>query len=229
MTSTKYIGLDVHKESISIAVMNSVGKVVMECVIETKASTILQFIDGLRGDVRVTFEEGTWAAWLYDLLKPRVTEVVVCNPRKAALLKDGSKGDRIDAYKLAELLYMNKIKSVYHGEHGLRTMKELARSYLTISKDLTRVMNRLKSLYRIWGIPCADKEVYGSPRYRAEWLGKIREAGGRRARNTTTSSLMSCVSCARRCGGICWWKPRSTRPGNCCARFRGSVRSGQPF
>ena len=179
MTSTKYIGLDVHKESISIAVMNSVGKVVMECVIETKASTILQFIDGLRGDVRVTFEEGTWAAWLYDLLKPRVTEVVVCNPRKAALLKDGSKGDRIDAYKLAELLYMNRIKSVYHGEHGLRTMKELARSYLTISKDLTRVMNRLKAIYRSWAIPCADKEVY-APRYRAEWLGKIREAGVRR-------------------------------------------------
>ena len=49
MTSTKYIGMDVHKESISIAVMNSVGKVVMECVIETKASTILQFIHGLRG------------------------------------------------------------------------------------------------------------------------------------------------------------------------------------
>jgi len=104
ITSTKYIGLDVHKESISIAMMNSVGKVVMECVIETKASTILQFKDGLRGDVPVTFEEGTWAAWLYDLLKPRVTEVVVCNPRKAALLKDGCKGDRIDAYKLAELI-----------------------------------------------------------------------------------------------------------------------------
>jgi hypothetical protein len=62
MTSTKYIGMDVHKESISIQVMNSVGKAVMECVIETKASTILQFIDGLRGDLRVTFEEGTWAA-----------------------------------------------------------------------------------------------------------------------------------------------------------------------
>ena len=60
----------------------------MECVIETKASTILQFIQGLRGDLHVTFEEGTWAAWLYDLLKPHVTEVVVCNPRKIALLKD---------------------------------------------------------------------------------------------------------------------------------------------
>jgi hypothetical protein len=54
MTSVKYIGPDVHKESISICVRNSVGKVVMESVIETKASTILQFIDGLRGDLRVT-------------------------------------------------------------------------------------------------------------------------------------------------------------------------------
>jgi len=110
MTSTKYIGMDVHKKSISITVMNSVGKVVMECVIETKASTIVQFIDGLRGDLQVTFEEGTWAVWLYDLLKPHATEVVVCNPRKAALLKDGSKSDRIDAHKLAELLYLNRIR-----------------------------------------------------------------------------------------------------------------------
>jgi hypothetical protein len=64
MTSTtKYIGMDVHKESISMAVRNAAGKVVMECVIETKASMILEFVDGLRGDVHVTFEEGTWAAW----------------------------------------------------------------------------------------------------------------------------------------------------------------------
>jgi hypothetical protein len=42
MISTKYIGMDVHKESISIAVRNSAGKVVMESVIETKASMILQ-------------------------------------------------------------------------------------------------------------------------------------------------------------------------------------------
>jgi transposase len=178
MSSTKYIGMDVHTESISIAVRNSVGKLVMECVIETKASTLLQFIDGLRGDLRVTFEEGTWAAWLYDLLKPHVTEVLVCNTRKNTS-NNGSKSDRIDARKLSEQLYMNNIKSVYHGEHGLRMLKELARSYLTITKDLTRVMNRLKALYRSWGIPCAGKEVY-APRHRAEWLAKISEAGVRR-------------------------------------------------
>ena len=69
-----------------------------------KASTLLQCIEGIRGDLHVTFEEGTWAAWLYDLLKPHVTEQVVCDPRKNALLKQGNKSDKIDARKLADLL-----------------------------------------------------------------------------------------------------------------------------
>jgi len=179
MLSTKYIGMDVHRESISIAVMNSAGKLVMECVIETKGSTILQFIQGLSGSLHVTFEEGTWATWLYDLLKPHVTKIVVCNPRRNALLKEGNKSDRIDARKLAELLYLNKLKPVYHGEHGVRTLKELSRSYLTISGDLARVMTRVKALYRSWAIPCTGKQVY-APRHRAEWLAKITETGVRR-------------------------------------------------
>ena len=60
-----------------------------------------------------------------------------------------------------------------------RTLRELARSYQTISQDLTRVMNRLKALYRGWGIACAGTQVY-APRYREEWLGKIAQAGVRR-------------------------------------------------
>jgi transposase len=151
----------------------------MECVIETKASTILQFIQGLSGSLHVTFEEGTWATWLYDLLKPHVTKIVVCNPRRNALLKEGSKSDRIDARKLADLLYLNKLKPVYHGEHGVRTLKELVRSYLTVSKDLVRVMSRLKAIYRSWGIACTGKQVY-APQHRAEWLVKITEPGVRR-------------------------------------------------
>ena len=193
MTSTKYIGLDVHKESISIAVMNSIGKFVMESVIETKASTILQFIDGLHGDLHVTFEEGTWAAWLYDLLKPHVAKVVVCNPRKNALLKDGNKSDRIDARKLAELLRLDNLKPVYHGETGVRMLRELARSYLTIVKDLTRVMNRLKALYRSWAIPCAGRDVYYT-RHRTEWLGNAALVGASVAACLVARSIRTPVS-----------------------------------
>ncbi len=160
MNSEKYIGLDVHQATISVAVMDSAGKLVMESILETKAATILQFFAGLRGTLGVTFEEGTCAAWLYDLLNPHVTKLVVCNPRKNALLKYGNKSDRIDARKLAELLRGNHLKAVYHGENGVRTLRELARSYLTTVKDLTRVMSRLKALYRSWAIPCAGRDVY---------------------------------------------------------------------
>ena len=178
MNQEKYIGMDVHQATISVAVMDSRGKLIMESILETKAATILEFLQGLRGSLSVTFEEGTSAAWLHDLLKPYVAHVLVCDPRKNALLKDGSKSDRIDARKLAELLRGNQLTSVYHGEHGMRTLKELGRSYLTITTDLTRVMSRIKALYRSWAIPCIGTGVY-APRHRAEWLGKIPEPGVR--------------------------------------------------
>jgi len=178
-SESKYIGLDVHKETISIAVLDDSGKLVMESIIETEAATILQFIQGLRGQLHVTFEEGTWAAWLYDLLKPHVPRLVVCNPRRNALLKEGSKSDKIDARKLAELLRGELLRPVYHGENGLRMLRELARCYWTLSKDMTRVMNRTKALYRSWAIPCDGVGVY-DPRHREQWLEKISEAGVRR-------------------------------------------------
>jgi transposase len=178
-SNIKYIGLDVHKEAIAIAVLNGAGKQVMESIIETKAATLMQFLQGLRGELHVTLEEGAWAAWLYDVLKPHVHELVVCNPRRNALLKEGSKSDKVDARKLAELLRTGMLRPVYHGENGLRTLRELARSYQTISKDLQRVMNRLKALYRSWGIPCAGTRVY-APGDREQWLNKIAQAGVRR-------------------------------------------------
>src|SRR5215467_8955028 len=175
----KYIGMDVHKEATVIAVLNGNGDLVMESIVETKASSLLQFIHGLRGELQVTWEEGTWAAWLYDLLKPQVHQVLVCNPRSNALLKEGNKSDKVDARKLADLLRTGMLRPVYPGEHGLRTLRELGRSYQTISQDLNRVMNGIKALYRGWSIPCAGTQVY-APRYREEWLQKIAQAGARR-------------------------------------------------
>jgi hypothetical protein len=56
----------------------------MESIMETKAATVLQFLQGLRGELPVTLEEGTWTAWLYDVLRPQVQEIVVCHPRRNA-------------------------------------------------------------------------------------------------------------------------------------------------
>jgi transposase len=100
----------------------------------------------------------------------------VCDPRKTGLGKVRNRNDRNDARELAELLYKNKLEPVYHGEHGIRTLKELARSYLAITRDVTRVMTRIKAIYRSWGIPCAGQQVY-APRHRSEWLAKLSEVG----------------------------------------------------
>jgi transposase len=113
---------------------------------------------------------------LHDLLKPHVAQVLVCDPRKNTTMKTGNRNDRSDARKLAELLYLDKLHAVYHGETGIRALQEVARSYLTMTRDTTRVMNRLKALYRSWAIPCAGQRVY-APRYRSQWLAKISEAG----------------------------------------------------
>src|SRR3981189_3927099 len=61
---------------------------------------------------------------------------------------------------------------------GCAPLKELGRSYVTITQDLARVMSRIKALYRSWAIACSGTSVY-APRHRAEWLDKIPEPGVR--------------------------------------------------
>jgi hypothetical protein len=88
-----------------------------------------------------------------------VAKVVVCDPRKKVLLLAGNQGERGDAPKLAQLLRADLLTSVYHGIHGTRTLKELARSSTALLADCTRVMNRLKALYRARAIPCTGEGV----------------------------------------------------------------------
>jgi transposase len=176
--SDYYVGLDVHTASICIAALNAAGTSVMESVVETSAATVLDFLKGLRGQVEVTFEEGTHAAWLYDTLKRTKAQVTVCDPRKNRLLRDGNKSDKVDARKLAQLLRAGLLSPVYHGEQGVHDLKELARSYEYLVEDSTRTMNRIKALYRGRAIACAGTDVY-KPRQREAWLGKLPGTGSR--------------------------------------------------
>jgi transposase len=175
-----YVGMDVHLATISIAVMNEQGRVVSEAIIETKTEAVRNFIKSLRGELHVTCEEGTQAAWLYDLLIPLVAEVIVCNPRHNKLRHSGNKNDRVDARRLAELLRHGSLRAVYHGEHGTRTLKELVRSYECLVEDLTRVKNRLKAIFRARAIPSQGRALYQASQ-REAWLGKLEEGAGGRA------------------------------------------------
>jgi transposase len=170
MNQIKYIGMDVHKAMTVIAVLDITGKVVSETIIETKGSTILDFLKIQRGSLYVTFEEGTQATWLYDLIHPHVESVIVCDPRK--IVRHGNKADKVDARLLAELLRTGALTSVYHGEKSARAVKELALSYISVVADGTRIKNRLKALFHGRGIECNGTGVY-DPDERKEWLAKL--------------------------------------------------------
>ncbi|MGA2251135.1 IS110 family transposase [Terracidiphilus sp.] len=169
MDKIKYIGLDVHRDTISAAVLNESGRLLQQSVLMTRTAAILDFIGGVRGSLHVTFEEGTHSAWLYDLLSRRVDKLVVCNPRKNALLKSGNKGDAIDARKLADLLRAGLLSPVYHGETSALEVQQLARSYLMLTEDTTRAMGRLKAVFRGQAISCTGRRLYG-PKHRGEYL-----------------------------------------------------------
>ena len=115
-------------------------------------------------------ESGKLAVWLYELLQGRVARVVVCDPRK--ITRSGNKNDRIDARELADLLRCDRLSPVFHGTRGLRSLRELARTYVVLTKEQTRIMNRIKALYRSYAIACAGQSCYG-PKQRSTWLAKL--------------------------------------------------------
>ena len=176
MSEIKYIGMDVHKASTSVAVLDAAGKLVSEATLRTEATTVLDFFRGLRGSLHVSFEESTQAQWLYELLAPVVGQVVVCDPRRLPRSKSRNKSDRIDAQQLARWLRSGDLKPVYHDQTGLRGLQELAASYEQLSQDAIRSRNRLKAIYRGLAIPCQGARVY-SPRFRSGWLEQLPPAG----------------------------------------------------
>ena len=174
--STKYVALDVHQATTVASVREERGRVIARSVVPTEEAALLAFFGGMRGSIHVAFEEGTQAQWLYELLLSRVDRVVVCDRRGQA--RRGNKGDQVDADQLSEELWRGGLRAVYHGSGRRAVLKELTRAYQNLVEDSSRVMLRLKALYRARGIRAPGQRVY-QPADRAEWLAQLPEEGAR--------------------------------------------------
>jgi hypothetical protein len=184
--TTKYVGLDVHQSATVASVRREDGRVIARGIIPTEEHTLLEFFRGMRGSIHVTFEEGTQAQWLHDLLLPRVDHVVVCNRRKKDRLSN--KGDQVNADELSHLMRRGGLRPVYHGSPHHATLRELTRTYQNVVDDATRVMHRLKALFRARAIKAPGKRVY-NPAYRREWLAKLPNRGVRFRAETLYAEL----------------------------------------
>ena len=169
---TKYVGLDVHQATTVASVRAEGGRILARSILPTDEPAIVEFFQGMRGAVHVTFEEGTQAQWLHDLLAPLVDRVVVCDRRGQQW--QGNKADQEDADELSELLRRGGLRAVYHGSAHCATLKELTRAYRNLVEDSTRVMQRLKALFRARGIKTPATRVY-HPAERADWIEKLPE------------------------------------------------------
>ena len=172
MDAIKYLALDLHISTITIVMMNAAGRILLQQSIQTSAAEIRRLLKSIRGKLIVTFEEGTLSQWAYEIIEPLVYQCIVCNPRRNKTLAEGSKGDVIDARKLADLLRTGMIKSVYHGQSGTRVLKELVSSYLGFVSDCVRVMSRIKAIFRSRGIRGAGRSIYYQ-KNRQLWLNKL--------------------------------------------------------
>lgn len=174
--TTKYVGLDVHQATTVTTVREESGRVIARTIVPTDAAAITELFRQMRGSVHVALEEGTQAQWLHDLLVPVVDRVIVCDRRGQAT--PGNKADQTDADRLSDLLRQGALRAVYHANPGRAALKELARTYQNLVEDSTRVMLRLKALFRARGIPTRGTAVYQSAQ-RGRWLEQLPAAGVR--------------------------------------------------
>lgn len=175
----QYLAMDVHQATTTASVRDQSGSIVMRATVATEARAILQLVRSAGQRVHVAFEEGTQAQWLHDLLVPHAERVVVCNKRGE---RGGNKSDQLDADDLSDRLRCGRLKPVFHGGSDTQTLRELVRSYNNLVEDATRVMQRIKAMFRGRAITTKGVGVYRAAE-RDEWLGKLN--GGARIRAAT--------------------------------------------
>ncbi len=167
----RYVGVDAHARSCTLAVMAASGKRIKSMVVETNGRALLEAVRSIGGRLHICLEEGTQSAWLYELLAPQVTELAVTVPGE----NRGAKDDERDAWARAEELRVGAIRTrVYKAPLHLSALRNAVRAYRFAVTDVVRVKNRLKSVFRSRGI-ATDSGVYAG-KGRERWLKKLPQA-----------------------------------------------------
>jgi transposase len=123
MSTEYYIALDVHKAFTEMAVVTTTGKIVRRDRCDTAIPNLVEMIDKVRRPRKLTFEEGPMSGWLARNLEEYVDELIVCDPRRNALIaKEGDKDDPIDAEKMAQLYRGNFLRKVHQPDDLSRAL-----------------------------------------------------------------------------------------------------------
>ena len=174
MTTTYYIGADVHSNSTEL-VIEKRNKIVARYSVPTTIPAISNVLDSLQGKKYIAIEEGPMAGWLYRNLNKKVDKFIASDPRRNKLIcSDGDSDDRIDATKLASLLRGNYLRAVYHSDDDQRSeLKHWVALYHDRVRDAVRHINKIRARCRMHGLQIPRLVLRDSSR-RSHWLSNIK-------------------------------------------------------
>jgi transposase len=142
-----YVGLDVHSKTIAICVLNSDGKVAERHSVRE----VRQMMQVLRRLPRfaVCFEASCSYGWLHDELVQVAARVVVAHPGQLRLIfRSKRKTDRLDAERLAKLLFLDEVPAVHVPPADVRAWRELINFRRQLIGKRTRAKNGIRALLR---------------------------------------------------------------------------------
>lgn len=146
-----YIALDWAQSNMAIARMTAQAAKMKTIDVPADVKSLKLYLDKLKGKRILTLEESTASQWLYTELREHVEELIVCDPYRNHLLKEGAKSDKIDAEKLVRLLRAGLLKSVFHTGDQLIELRKIVSGYLDVVKAGTRLKNQRSAMFRAFG------------------------------------------------------------------------------
>ena len=152
--SIVYVGLDLGSSNFHQVTVNEAGVSKVNREFATSEANLIKAFADQHGEIQVHLEAGELAPWATSIIAPRVSRVVCSHPQSNAwIAKDADKSDRIDAYKLADLLRLNRFKEVhYAGEQSRRDFKTVVQHYDELTQQQARLKTKIKARLRMQGV-----------------------------------------------------------------------------
>jgi len=149
----RYVGLDVHAKSWVFVVLNNDGKKIRTCSGRGSWDDLLGQLAEINRPFSICYEASTGYGYLYDRLCSITTHIEVAHPGHLRLIfRARKKNDRVDALKLAKLLYLNEVPPVYVPSAAIREWRQLILHRQSIVQTLVRTKNQIRALLRRYGL-----------------------------------------------------------------------------
>lgn len=168
-----YVGLDVHQRFSAVCILDEHGKVVKRMAIRGHCSKVVEALGELSERFAVCYEASCGYGWLHDQLRCVASRVVVAHPGQLRLIfRSKKKNDRVDAEKLAKLLFLNEVPTVHVPSVDVRSWRNLIEFRHRLVGKRTRVKNALRALLRGHGVeaPAANRLWTAKGR---SWLAEL--------------------------------------------------------